>query len=114
MKRQSNEAIVSFVMLIILVFMFQGVTGVFEFIKNMWLVFSAMLIALNQASLELSGDTVLVLLFSTTITFAVVGILLELWNIPRGKFERAFGKLAFWVVGFPVAFVLNIIGRVMF
>lgn len=114
MKKRDREAIASMVILLIIVFATQGITGVFDFIINMATMFWAMLIMLNQVSVGLTGDTVLVLIFSTTITFGIVGIILELLNIPRGTFGHYFGKFAFWLVGFPVSFILNFLWRVFF
>lgn len=69
---------------------------------------------INQITIQINGDYLITNLFKTSITFAIVGILLELLCIKRGKFGKFFGKTAFWLVGYPVAFVLNQISKLIF
>ena len=53
-------------------------------------------------------------LFQTCVTFSIVGIIFVLFNIKKGKFGKYFGKMAFWIIGFPVAFLLNQISKFLF
>ena len=68
----------------------------------------------NQITIQINGDSLITNLFQTSVTFAIVGLLLELFCIKRGKFGKFFGKTAFWLVGYPVAFVLNQISKLIF
>ena len=69
---------------------------------------------INQIIIQINADSLITNLFKTSITFAIVGLLLELFCIKRGKFGKFFGKTAFWLVGYPVAFVLNQISKLIF
>ena len=69
---------------------------------------------LNQITIQINGDSLSTNLFQTGITFFIVGIILELLNIKKGKFGKYFGKIAFWIIGFPVAFLLNQISKFLF
>lgn len=113
MRKKDKEAIISLILLIGIIFHFQGLNGVIEFIKNIGISFWSVLKMLNQITVQMTDDTVLALMFSSSITFVLVGIVLEIFNIPRGKFGKIFGKISFWLIGFPVSFVLNIIGRLI-
>lgn len=113
MRKKDKEAIISLILLIGIILHFQGLNGVIEFIKNIGISFWSVLKMLDQITVQMTDDTVLALMFSSSITFVLVGIVLEIFNIPRGKFGKIFGKISFWLIGFPVSFVLNIIGRLI-
>ena len=68
---------------------------------------------LNQITIQINGDSLLTNLFQTGINFFIVGIILELLNIKKGKIGKYFGKIAFWIIGFPVAFFLNQISKLL-
>lgn len=69
---------------------------------------------INQITIAINGDSLLTNLFQTCVTFSIVGIIFELLNIKKGKFGKYFGKMAFWIIGFPVAFFLNQISKFLF
>lgn len=114
MKRKDKETLVSLILIIGIIFYFKGLNGVLEFIKNLSSAFWSVLKMLNLITVQSTGDTILTLIFSSSITFMIVGIILELFNIPKGKFGRLFGKVSFWLIGIPISFILNILGRLIF
>jgi hypothetical protein len=81
---------------------------------NLVTVFWWMLGLLNSIALQLIGDSILTLLLKTSITYFIVGLILIICNIPRGKLGHLIGKTLFWIVGFVVVFVLNIIAGLVF
>jgi len=114
MKRKNNETIISLILMICIIFYFNGLNGVLKFFENLSITFWSVLKMLNLITVQSTGDTILALTFSSGITFMIVGILLELFNIPKGTFGRYFGKISFWLIGMTVSFILNIIGRLIF
>lgn len=68
----------------------------------------------NQITIQINGDSLLTNLFQTSITFFTVGIIFELLNVKKGKFGKYFGKVTFWLIGFPVAFILNQVSKFLF
>ena len=114
MKRKDKESLVSLILIIGIIFYFKGLNGVLEFIKNLSIAFWSVLKMLNLITVQSTGDTILTLIFSSIITFMIVGIILELFNIPKGKFGRLFGKVSFWLIGIPISFILNVLGRLIF
>ena len=113
-KRKDKESLVSLILIIGIIFYFKGLNGVLEFIKNLSIAFWSVLKMLNLITVQSTGDTILTLIFSSSITFMIVGIILELFNIPKGKFGILFGKVSFWLIGIPISFILNILGRLIF
>ena len=110
MRRKDRETIISLILMICIIFYFNGLNGVLKFFKNLSITFWSVLKMLNLITVQTNGDTILTLTFSSGITFMIVGILLELFNITKGTFGRYFGKISFWLIGMPVSFILNIIG----
>ena len=114
MKKKDKEILISLILFMGIIFYFKGFNGIFDFIKNLSIAFWSALKMLNLITIQFTGDTILTLIFSSGITFMIVGFMLELFNIPKGKFGSLFGKGAFWLIGMPVSFFLNIIGRLIF
>lgn len=114
MKIKVKETLISLILLVCIAFCFNGLNGVLQLIKNLRITLWSVLKMLNLITINFTGDTILALIFSSGITFIIVGILLELFNITKGIFGRFFGKISFWLIGIPVSFVLNILGRLIF
>lgn len=108
------SSVLGFITFLVFVLIFCGPKVAVDFLWNMFQIFPAILNILNEIVLAITGDHIITILLGTTITFFVVGLLLEIFNIPRGKFGSAIGSLMFWLVGFPVSFILNFIGRLFF
>ena len=100
-----------FVLLIGFIFIGGGIIAVWDFIvlilETLWLI----LYNINNITTLINGDSVLTIILKSSITFSLVGVLLEYLNIRRGKFGYFFGKISNWLIGFPVAIVLNIVAR---
>lgn len=114
MRRKDRETIISLILTICIIFYFNDLNVVLKFFENLSITFWSILKMLNLITVQTNGDTILALTFSSGITFMIVGVVLELFNIPKGNFGRYFGKISFWLIGMPVSFILNIIGRLIF
>lgn len=98
----------------IICFTFFGKDLTVELIKIFIISSYKTISVLNTSLIELTGDSILATAYNSIITFFIVGIILEVFNIPRGKFGKHFGKLAFWLTGYPVSFALNWISSLIF
>ena len=96
------------------IYQVNGVDAVMNYIENLFSSVWFILVMMNNITVPFLGDSVLSLIFGSFITFSIVGLILELFNIPRGKFGHYFGKTVFWLVGIPVSFVLNQISKLIF
>ena len=114
MKIKVKEVLISLILLICIAFCFNGLNGVLKLIKNLCITWLSVLKMLNLITVNFTGDSILTLIFSSGITFIIVGILLELFNITKWDLGRFFGRISFWLIGIPVSIVLNIIGRLIF
>ncbi|MGE5456560.1 MAG: hypothetical protein ACM3O4_05620 [Ignavibacteriales bacterium] len=114
MRKKDKEAIFSLIIFMLFVFYTGGLKAVWVFICNMVQVVWLFFIMLNSVAIEATNDSIITLLLKSSITFGIVGIILEAINAPRGKVGSIFGKALFWVVGFPVSIILNFIGSLIF
>ena len=108
MTRKNLKDIFYILLVISLIFYLEGFIG----IKTLLLIMWELLKLINLVFVNLTGDTILTILFKSSITFFLVGLALEIFNIPRGKLGKIFGKVSFWLIGFPVSFVLNFIANI--
>ena len=114
MRKKDKEAILSLIIFMLLIFYTGGLKAVWNFICNMFEVAWYFFVMLNSVAIEITDDSIITLLLKSSITFGIVGIILEVINAPRGKFGSIFGKALFWAVGFPVSIILNFIGSLIF
>ena len=112
MRKKGKHAIFLFVLILLLMFFNQDFS--YDFFKSFTILILAIFQFMNLFSVGLIGDSVLTLIFKTAITFVVVGIVLEVFSIPKGTFGKWFGKGAFWLIGLPVSFILNILSKLIF
>jgi hypothetical protein len=98
-----------FILLLIFIYIGGGLTALLNFSNDLATIILELLKIINIVSMSYNGVHVLVLLFSTTVTFLLVGIILEEINSPRGRTGSYFGKLLFWLIGIPVSLILNTI-----
>lgn len=113
MRRKDKEAILSLIIFMMLILYTGGLKAVWSFICNMFEVVWYFFIMLNSVAIEITDDSIITLLLKASITFGIVGIILEAINAPRGKIGSIFGKTLFWVVGFPVSIILNFISSLI-
>ena len=113
MRRKDKEAILSLIIFVLLIFYTGGLKAVWDFICNIVQVVWYFFIMLNTVAMEITNDSIITLLLKSSITFGIVGIILEVINAPRGKIGSIFGKTLFWAVGFPVSIILNFISSLL-
>lgn len=114
MGKKDKKAIFSIILILGLIFYYQGINGLFGFLKTMGITMWEILKMINMVLIEIIGDSILKFLFKTTITFLIVGFILEFLSISKGTFGKWFGKVAFWLIGFPVSFLLNLLSGLIF
>lgn len=114
MSNADKKTLLGFGFLLYCVYLKDGIKGVFLAIKEIFISTWDFICLFNFASIQITGDSILVSLYTTPITFTIVGFVLELLHIKKGKFGKYFGKLLFYIIGIPVSFVLNLIAIVIF
>lgn len=114
MRKRDKETIFSLIIFMLLALYNGGIKAVWNFICNMSEVVWLSFIMLNRVAIETTSDSIITLSLKSSITFIIVGILLEVINAPRGKFGSVIGKALFWIVGFPVSIMLNFVGSLIF
>ena len=106
-------SIIFLVLASVLIFKNDGINAVFSLWKNLGQIFIAIPTWLNMITLSLIGDSLITYIYGGALTFFIVGIILSFINAPKGKIGSIFGKVLFWVVGFPVSFILNFFGKII-
>ena len=117
MKRRNHnikETIISLSIIIIITYYTSGIDTVWKFLCNLVEAMWGVLCIYNQVILGIAGNSVLALVFKSSITFFAVGIILEAFNLPKGKIGHYLGKGLFWLVGLPVSLILNLLGSLLF
>lgn len=95
-------------------FQTNGLYGVLDNFKALFTTIWELLKLVNIISFKFSNGGVLTNFFGCYFIYFLVGLTLELFNIPKGTFGKLFGKLAYWLIGIPVSFVLNILSNLLF
>ena len=114
MHRDIKGSIVGLLILILILFFTSGIGAVWRFLCNLAIATWVILCIFNQVTVGIVGDSVLVLVFKSSITFLIVGIILEAINAPRDDVGHYLGKGLFWLVGMPISFILNFIASLIF
>lgn len=114
MKKKDKQYIISFIILIVIIFCICGFNAVIEFIKNVFKIAWTVIEIINQFALQIVDDSLLTLLFGGFICFILVGFIFEMFNIPKGFFGKLFGKVFHYLIEYPVSFILNIFSKLIF
>lgn len=114
MSKADKKSLLGFGFLLYFVYKKSGIKGVFWALKEIFISTWNFICLLNFTSVQITGDSILVALYATPITFTIVGFAFELLHIKKGKFGKYFGKLLFYLIGIPVSFILNLIAIVIF
>ena len=93
------------ILILVLVYRASGLKGVGEIFNTT----IKMLSFINLVSINITGDSILVTLFATSLEYAIVGLIFKIFKIKKDNFGKIVGKLSFYLVSFPVTFILNFI-----
>lgn len=91
-----------------------GIAGIFENLNTLLIIVKELLGLLNIFTVNITGDGILTDFFLHYIVYALVGFVLELFNVKKGCFGKLFGKAAYWIIGIPVSFILNYFSSILF
>lgn len=114
MNPKDKKTLISLIIFICIIFYYNGFIGVIQFIKRLTNHFWIILKTLNIITVKYTGDSILTLIFSSIITFVIIGVIFDYFNIPKGTFGKIFGKFSFWLIGIPISFIFNFIGKLIF
>ena len=106
--------VIILILLINSAFSSNGFNGVFELFRQLFVIIFGILKIMNVFSLFATGDSIFTKIFSGYFIYVCVGFLFELVNIKNGCFGKIFGKVSYWIVGFPVSALLNWISTLIF
>lgn len=109
-----DKRIISIISIIFIIFLATGINGVLNFLDVVKLVFITLVSAINSLTIALIGDSIYTLLFKSTITYFLVGLILSFYNIKHGRFAKYFGKVSYYIIGYFVAVILNIIASLFY
>ncbi len=79
--------------------------------KNTLNIFYELLKSINLVMTQLCNESILTFVFKYLITFPIVGLLLAWIGSPRGRAGHYIGKVFYFVVGYVVAFALDLIAK---
>lgn len=100
--------------ILVLVYYSGGFEAVGEIIKSFTMVTGIVLSSINSFTLSLYDSSIVDILLRTSIVFILAGLILDLFNISKGRSGSIFGKFLFWLIGIPVSIILNFIASFIF
>ena len=105
-KRKTNEFI-NMLFCIVFLISFIGfkdtIQLIYETLKN-----------INIITIKLFSSSVLSIIFKYFITFPIVGIILVKINVSKGKTGHYIGKILYFIIGYIVAFLLDVCAKIIF
>jgi len=69
---------------------------------------------INIITQQLFSSSILSIIFKYFITFPIVGIILVKIKAPRGKTGHYIGKILYFIIGYIVAFLLDVCTKIIF
>ncbi len=105
-KRRTNE-LINMLFCIIFLISFIGFKNTIQLIYDT-------LKSINIITQQLFSSSILSIIFKYVITFPIVGIILVKINAPRGKTGHYVGKILYFVIGYIIAFLLDVCAKIIF
>ena len=109
-----DKRLITIIIVILIIFIATGIKGVLSFLDVVKLVFITLVSAINSLTIALIGDSILTLLFKSTITYFLVGLILSFYNKKRGRFAKYSGKASYYFIGYFITIMLNFIASLFY
>lgn len=77
-------------------------------------LFYQLLKLFNSVTIQLDNTSVLTVMFKFCITYPIVGVILTVIGLPRGKEGHYIGKILYFIVGYLVGFILDSLATMIF
>lgn len=107
MSRKKEYDVVSLIFIVFILCKYVGIKATINLIYHMLQLFNTILLQFNNTS-------ILSFVFKYYITFPIVGIVLSALGSPRSKEGKIIGKILFFIIGYGVCLVLDLIAKYMF
>ena len=107
MNRKSIENITGLIISIAVLSMCIGIK------ETMKLLYKS-LTYINTMLLQIENTSILSLVFKYYITFPIVGIILSIIGSPKGKNGHIIGKILYFIVGYVICLILDLVSRNIF
>jgi hypothetical protein len=90
-----------------------GILSSFIGIKETFNIIKQILSMLNSILISFYDTTILNVMFKYFITFPIVGLILMILGSPRGKEGHWIGKILYFIVGYGIGFLLDIVSKLV-
>ena len=90
-----------------------GILSSFIGIKETFNIIKQILSMLNYILISFYDTTILNVMFKYFITFPIVGLILMILGSPRGKEGHWIGKILYFIVGYGIGFLLDIVSKLV-
>ena len=107
MSRRKEYDVVSLIFIVFILCKYFGIKETINLIYHMFQLFNTILLQFNNTS-------ILSFVFKYYITFPIVGIILSFIGSHRGKEGKIVGKILYFIIGYVVCLVLDLIAKYMF
>lgn len=107
MSRRKEYDVVSLIFIVFILCKYVGIKETINLIYHMFQLFNTIL-------LQFTNTSILSFVFKYYITFPIVGIILSFIGSHRGKEGKIVGKILYFIIGYVVCLVLDLIAKYMF
>ena len=107
MSKKASSQFIELVLSFVILISFLGFKDTLNIIRQILSIFNSVLVSFFDT-------TILNVIFKYFITFPIVGVILVMLNLPRGKAGHWIGKILYFVVGYGIGFILDFISRLIF
>ncbi|MBR6820738.1 MAG: hypothetical protein IKM55_00770 [Bacilli bacterium] len=107
MSKKSTNELVNFILTFVILSCFLGIKETLNIAK-------LILGMVNSILVSFYDTTILTVMFKYVVTFPLVGIFLMNLGSPKGKEGYWIGKVLYFIIGYAVSFLLDIIAGLIF
>ena len=107
MSRRKEYDFISLIFIAFILCKYVGIKATINLIYHMFQLFNTILLQFNNTS-------ILSFVFKYYITFPIVGIILSFIGSPRSKEGKIIGKILYFIIGYVVCLVLDVIAQIIF
>ena len=107
MSKRTTSELIELAFTFVILSSFLGIKETLNIIKQILSIFNSILVSFYDT-------TILNVMFKYFITFPIVGVILMMLGSPRGKEGYWIGKFLYFIVGYGIGFILDIISKLLF
>jgi len=107
MSKKATSELIELTFIFVILSRFLGIKETLNVIKQALSMFNSILVSFYDT-------TILNVMFKYFIAFPIVGVILMMLGSPRGKEGYWIGKILYFIVGYGIGLILDLISKLIF